>query len=300
MSPRVGLDQWTALVAVVEAGGYAGAARTLHRTQSTITYTIKKLEEQLGLRVFEIRGRKAVLTPTGQLLYRRGKALVTEASRLERAAAELAQGHEPQIRVAVDIVYPTWLLLECLKAFAAERPDTRIELYETVLGGTEEALAAGEVDLAIGSAVPGGFLADTLMQLRFVCAAAPDHPLNLLGRALTLDDLRAHRHLIVRDTGTQRTRSGGWLNEKRWTVSHKATSIRAACMGLGYAWFPEDTIRAELDAGRLVRLPLTEGAERHATLYLIVADAELAGPGTRRLAALLREHTAQTCERERH
>jgi DNA-binding transcriptional LysR family regulator len=300
MSPRVGLDQWTALVAVVEAGGYAGAARTLHRTQSTITYTIKKLEDQLGLRVFEIKGRKAVLTPTGQLLYRRGKALVAEATRLERAAAELAQGHEPQIRLAVDIVYPTWLLLDCLKAFAEERPDTRIELHETVLGGTEEALVAGEVDLAIGSAVPGGFLGDTLMQLRFVCAAAPDHPLNSLGRAVTLDDLRAHRHLVVRDSGLQRTRSGGWLNEKRWTVSHKATSIHAACMGLGYAWFPEDTIRAELDAGRLVRLPLAEGAERHATLYLIVADAELAGPGTLRLAALLRERTAQTCERERH
>ena len=65
-------------------------------------------------------------------------------------------------------------------------------------------------------------------------------------------------------------------------------------MGLGYAWFPEETIRAELGTGRLVRLPLAEGAERYATLYLMVADAELAGPGTLRLAALLRERTA--CE----
>jgi DNA-binding transcriptional LysR family regulator len=116
---------------------------------------------------------------------------------------------------------------------------------------------------------------------------------------VALDDLRAHRHLVVRDSGLQRTRSGGWLNEKRWTVSHKATSIRAACIGAGYAWFPEETIRAELESGRLVRLPLAHGAERHATLYLIVADAELAGPGTLRLAALLRERTAQACARER-
>ena len=88
----------------------------------------------------------------------------------------------------------------------------------------------------------------------------------------------------------------GWLNEKRWTVSHKATSIHAACMGAGYAWFPEETVRTELAAGRLVRLPLAEGAERHATLYLVVADAELAGPGTLRLAVLLRERTRQGCE----
>jgi DNA-binding transcriptional LysR family regulator len=297
MSARVGLDQWNALVAVVEAGSYSGAAERLHRTQSTITYTIKKLEIELGLKIFQLKGRKSVLTPTGALLYRRGKALLAEATRLERAAAELARGQEPQIRLAVDVAYPTWLLLECLKGFADEQPDTRIELYETVLGGTEEALIAGEVDLAIGSAVPGGFLGDALVQMRFVCAAAPTHPLHALGRPVTLDDLRAHRHLVVRDSGVQRTRSSGWLNENRWTVSHKATSIHAACIGAGYAWFPEDTVRNELATGRLVRLPLAAGAERHATLYLIVADAELAGPGTLRLAALLRERTNDACER---
>jgi DNA-binding transcriptional LysR family regulator len=56
---------------------------------------------------------------------------------------------------------------------------------------------------------------------------------------------------MVRDSGTLRSRSGGWLNERRWTVSNKATSIRAACMGLGYAWYPEENIREELDAGRI-------------------------------------------------
>ena len=298
MTTRVGLEQWHALVAVVDAGGYAGAARRLHRTQSTVTYSIKKLEEQLGLRVFELEGRRAVLTPTGQLLYRRGKALLEEADRLERAAAELALGREAELRLAVDVVFPTWLLLDCLAAFSTEQPETRIELYETVLGGTEEALVAGHVDLAIASAVPGGFLGDALVQLRFVCAAAPGHPLLALGRPATLEDLRAHRHLVVRDSGARRIRSSGWLNEQRWTVSHKATSIRAACMGLGYAWFPEETIRTELASGRLARIPLEQGAERHATLYLVVADAELAGPGTRRLAAILRERSAQACERE--
>jgi len=88
------------------------------------------------------------VTPTGQLLYRRAKALVAEAARLERSAAEPARGQEPQIRPAVDVIYPTWLLLDCPKAFAHEQPDTRIELYETVLGGTVEALIAGAVDLA--------------------------------------------------------------------------------------------------------------------------------------------------------
>jgi DNA-binding transcriptional LysR family regulator len=238
--------------------------------------------------VFELQGRKAMLTPIGQVLYRRGKALLEEAGRVEHAASALARGWEPEIRLAVDIIFPTWLLLDCLAAFGQERPDTRIELIESVLGGTEEALTEGRVDLAIGGNVPGGFLGDALMQVRFVCAAAPTHPLHQLGRTLTLDDLRQHRHLVVRDSGALRSRSGGWLNEKRWTMTHKATSIRAARMGLGYAWYPEENIREELADGTLVPLPLAEGRERYATLYLVYADAESAGPGTRRLAEILR------------
>jgi DNA-binding transcriptional LysR family regulator len=293
--PKITLDQWNALVAVVEAGGYAQASARLHRTQSTVTYTIKKLEDLLGVKVFELQGRKAVLTSTGQVLYRRGKALLEEAARVERAAADLARGWEPEVRLAVDIIFPTWLLLECFAAFSQERPDTRIELIESVLGGTEEALAEGRVDLAIGGNVPGGFSGDPLMQVRFVCAAAPSHPLHQLGRTLTLHDLRQHRHLVVRDSGALRSRSGGWLNEKRWTMTHKATSIRAACMGLGFAWYPAENIRDELASRALVPLPLAEGSERFATLYLIYADADTAGPGTRRLAEILRTRIAESC-----
>jgi DNA-binding transcriptional LysR family regulator len=295
MQPRITLDQWAALVAVVEAGGYAPASRRLHRTQSTVTYTIQKLEDLLGLKVFEIQGRKAVLTEAGQVLYRRGKALIDSAAHLERAASELARGWEPEIRLAVDTIFPTWLMLECLAEFGTEHPETRIELSETVLGGTDEALTDGSVDFAIGSLVPGGFLGDSLMQVRFVCAAAPGHPLHGLGRPLTLDDLRQHRHLVVRDSGARRSRSGGWLNEQRWTVSNKATSIRAACMGLGFAWYAEQSIREELESGALLPLPLEEGSERFVALYLIFADRDTIGPGTRRLVEIIRERTAAAC-----
>lgn len=293
-APRITLDQWAALVAVVEAGGYAAASERLHRTQSTVTYTIKKLEQQLGLKAFELRGRRAVLTPAGQVLYRRGKALLDDAARIERAAGSLARGWEPELKLAVDIVFPTWLLLRALARFGDERPDVRIELIESVLGGTEDALVEGRVDFVIGSQVPPGFVGDALMQVRFVCAASPGHPLHRLARPLTLDDLREHRHLVVRDSGARRARTGGWINERRWTVSNKATSIRAACMGLGFAWYAEESIRQELESGSLARLPLVEGAERHVMLYLVHADREAAGPGARRLIEIIGEEVAKT------
>jgi len=296
--PRISLDQWNALVSVVESGSYAKAAERVHRSQSTLTYAVQKLERLLGVKVFELRGRKAVLTPTGELLYRRGKTLVEEAERLEHAAGELAKGWEAEIRIAAEILYPTWLLIHCFGEFAKERPETRLDLRETVLGGTDEALASRSVDFAIGTSVPPGFVGDVLMAMRGICVAAPSHPLHALGRAPTLEDLRHHRHIVIRDSGTQRVRTGGWLNETRWTVSHKATSLHAVTRGLGYAWFPEEAVRDELERGALQPLPLAEGAEKLATLYLIFADRAAAGPGTRRLVEIIRRETAAACREE--
>lgn len=293
-SPRISLEQWRALQAVVEAGGYAQAAEILHKSQSAVTYAVQKMESLLGVKVFEVIGRKAHLTPTGEVLYRRAKALLDEAGQLESAAGHLAAGWEPELRLAVEIIFPTWLLLQCFASFAAERPETRLELYETVLSGTEEALLQRRVDLAICSQVPAGFAGDPLVRLRFVAVAHPDHALHRLGRELTLQDLRKHRHLIIRDSGSQR-RSGSWLGaEQSWTVSHKATSIHAACMGQGFAFFPEEAIRDELERGLLKPLPLREGGERWVELYLVFADRDYAGPGARRLAEIIREQAPCT------
>jgi DNA-binding transcriptional LysR family regulator len=298
VQPRISLEQWNVLVSVVESGSYARAAERLHRSQSTLTYAVQKLERLLGVRVLALRGRKNELTPVGRLLYRHGKNLVQEAARLEHAAGELARGWEPEIRLAVEIIFPTWLLLRCLEEFGRERPGTRIDLHETVIGGHEELLAERRVDIAIAPSVPPGFVGDVLLPVRFVCAAAPSHPLHALGRTLTVEDLRLHRHLIIRGSGAQRA-APGWQNETRWTVSHKATSIRAAVMGLGYAWYPEHSIREELESGALRPLPLREGAEKFGALYLVPADPDLAGPGTRRMAEIIRRKVDETCRAER-
>ncbi len=287
--PRITLAQWRALVAVVECGGYAQAAAELHRSQSTISHAVHKLESLLDLKAFEVQGRKAELTPAGHMLYRRGRALLAEAGRLERAAARVATGWEAELRIAAEIIFPTWLLLDCLGRLSDEQPHLRIQLHESVLSGTSELLISGRVDVAIASTIPAGFIGDPLTRVRFIAAAAPSHPLHKLGRKLTMDDLRPHRHLIVRDSGAQPSGEAALrVTERRWTVTSKATSIRAACLGLGFAWYAEDIIRRELASGELKPLPLTEGGERWATLYLVFADSDAAGPAARRLAKLLR------------
>ena len=294
--PYVTLEQWRALVAVVDAGGYAQAAELMHKSQSALTYAVQKLEAQLGVKAFTIQGRKAVLTPVGQMLYRRAHALLDEAAGAERAAKTLSAGWEAEIRIAVEILFPTWLLLRCLDRFGVESPHTRIEVIESVLGGTGEALLQGQADLAIAPQVPPGFLGDPLLRFRGIPVAHPDHPLHRLGRPLTLRDLRAYRHLVVRDSGSRRdTRALSLEVEQRWAVSSMSTSILAARLGYGFAWFPEDQIRDDLKGGTLKPLPFSEGVERFGELYLILAARDAAGPGTLRLAEIIREGVAAEC-----
>lgn len=294
--PHITLEQWRALIAVVDTGGYAQAAELLHKSQSSVTYAVQKLESLLNVRAFEIQGRKAMLTSTGQLLYRRARSLLDEAGALERAARRLSAGWEAEIRIAAEMIFPTWLLLDCLQQFGQESPHTRIELIESVLAGTSDALLQGLADLTISAQIPPGFLGTPLMQFTAMPVASPAHPLHALGRELTLQDLREHRQLVIRETDSKRASSVLSVDaSQRWTVSHSATSIEAICKGYGFAWFPEEKIRSELASGRLKVLPLREGGQRFGTLYLVLADPDYAGPATLRLAEIIRQRVAAEC-----
>lgn len=296
LMPRITLEQWRSLVAVVDAGGYAQAADVLHKSQSSVTYAVQKLESLLDVKVFAIEGRRAVLTPTGEMLYRRARALLDDAGGIERSARKLSAGWEAEIALSVEVLFPTWLLLRCLDRFGEESPQTCIELYESVLGGAPEALQEGSVDLAISPHIPAGFNGEPLMAAQFVPVAHPDHPLHRLGREITLRDLRRHRHLVVRDSGSRRDKRTAIVDvAQRWTLSNMATSIGAACRGYGFAWFPRDKIRSELAEGTLKVLPLRGGRERTVQVYLMYADRDAAGPGVRRLAQIVHEEVTSAC-----
>lgn len=296
---NVTLEQWKALIFVVDSGGYEKAAEALNKSQSSVTYAVQKLQAQLGVKAFEVKGRKAVLTQTGEFLYRRARALVEEAANTERAAKELSAGWEAEIGIAVEAAFPVWLLLQCLDAFGKESPHTRIEAIETVISGTAEALLQGQAQLAITGIVPPGFLGEMLMPVRFIAVAHPEHPLHKLGRPVTLQDMQAHRQLVIRESGARRATKPRLEAAQRWTVSHMTTSIGAASRGYGYGWYPEYRIREEIAAGTLKALPMRDGGESVAQLYLVFADRDAAGPGVLRLAAIMREMADAACKQER-
>lgn len=295
-SPHVTLEQWRVLQAVVDHGGYAQAATALHRSQSSISYAITRLQSQLGISLLEVRGRKAVLTEAGETLLRRSRELLQEALALEDIAQQLKQGWEPEIRLVVDAAFPSQLLLAALHEFAPQDRGTRVLLEEVVLSGALEAVEQGNGDLVIGAELPSGTLADPLIEIEFVAVAHPNHPLLQLERPLEMADLEKEMQVVVKDSGQRAPRDIGWLGaEHRWTVSSIDTAVTTISHGLGYGWLPRHQIDSALREDRLRPLPLKTGQIYRTHLYMAFAQDPV-GPAARLLADLIHEQVSRWSE----
>lgn len=291
-APRVTLDQWRTLQAVVDHGGFAQAAAALHRSQSSVSYTVARMQEQLGVPLLEIVGRRAVLTDAGAALLRRSRHLVQQAQQLEELARNMDQGWEAEVQLVVDAAYPTEHLSSALEAFIPQSKGCRVQLREEVLSGVEEQLHSGSADLAISSIGIAGYLPQQLGTLQFLAVAHPQHPLHQLRRTLSHQDLEGHLQVVIRDSGRRQPRDEGWLGaEQRWTVTSLSTAAKLVSRGLGFAWLPRHDIAAQLEQGTLAVLPLAQGSERAAPIYLYARKDRPLGPAARILADLIISHS---------
>lgn len=294
-APRVTLEQWRTLQAVVDHGGFAQAAEALHRSQSSVSYTVARMQEQLGVPLLEIVGRKAELTEAGAVLLRRSRHLLKEARQLEELAWNMDQGWEAEVQLVVEAAYPTERLARALEAFMPQSKGCRVQLREEVLSGVEEYLHDGTADLAISGISIPGFLPQQLNAVEFVAVAHPDHALHKLNRTLLHSDLEGHLQVVIRDSGRQQPRNEGWLGaEQRWTVTSMSTSRKLVCRGLGFAWLPRHEIAEQLEHGILKVLPLQQGQNRAANMYLYTSKDKPPGPATRILAELIVQHSHDT------
>lgn len=289
MIPRTTLEQWAVLNAVIEHGSFAQAAEALNKSQSSISYTIKTLQAQLPVEVLAIKGRKAELTKAGAVLLRRSNQLLEQANTLENIAKSLAQDWEAEISIAVDAIFPRDILYQAIEQFEPISDGCRIQIIDTTLSATEEAILNGIADLVIATNVPPGYLGSNIFAVKLIALTSPDHPLQQLSRQINEQDLKQHRQIVVRDGGIKRTQNVGWLNsEQRWTVSNFTSSVAMLERGLGFAWLPQSYVEDSIELGRLAPLDLVAGESREINCKLVIPDIDSAGPATRKLAKIIK------------
>jgi len=289
--PRTSLDEWVALLAVVDCGGFAQAAHALHKSQSAVSYQVAKLQEQLGVPLLSMRGRKAELTEVGRSLLQRARWLLREASAIERQAADHRRGWESEIVLLMDALCPETLALDALHRFEqSAHSATRVRLEEVPADGALGRLLAGDVDLLIGAEVPEGYRGEPLCQIEFLAVTHRDHPLAHLERPLNEGDLLRERQIVSLDMRVLHQKTQVLAQtDAFWMVSNVDKALAAVRRALGFAWLPRHRIAPALEEGELHILPIDGGAPLRLTLYLILVGRESTGPGARLLSELLQK-----------
>lgn len=255
---KLSLDALQILDAIDRRGSFAAAGKALHKVPSTISYTVAKLEEDLGVQLFDRVGPRAHLTPAGEALLEEGRHLLRAARELEMRVRRVASGWEAELTVAVDSMFVPALLAEDVRAFNAVAEQTRMRLITESLSGTWEALLDRRADLLVGAAGEGpsggGYVVEPMGVVRFVFAVSPSHPLAAEPEPLGREQLATHCAIAVADSARRllpRT-VGLLMGQETVTVPDMVSKFRLQCAGLGFGFLPEPYVQQAVRDGRLV------------------------------------------------
>ncbi|ABE50102.1 LysR family transcriptional regulator [Methylobacillus flagellatus] len=258
MSIRLSIEALEVLDAIDREGSFSAAAESLHRVPSAITYTIRTLEDDLDIKLFDRSGHKAKLTAAGLELLREGRHLLKAAGELERRVRRVATGIETDIRIAISDLLRLEPLYDILDRFYRQAFGTRVYLQREVYGGSWDALISNRADISIGAPGEGpsggGYTTRLLGTLEFVFAIAPHHPLADLPEPLSNHDIQQHRSISAADSSRHLPpKTSGILDgQDVLSVPDIPSKALAQIKGLGVGYLPRKLAEYHAARGELL------------------------------------------------
>src|SRR3984885_3600608 len=276
------LEQLRVFLTVVEAGSFTAAAKRLGRAVSAVSYTMGNLEQQLGVSLFDREGsRTPRLTEAGSAVLSKARVVAVGIDDLRASVRALLKGLEAEVTLVVDVMLPNARLIDAVQAFEATFPTVTLRLHVEALSAVAQLVRRDGGMIGIG----GGLL-DVEPELELIHVgdvemipvAAPDHPL-ARGRPNTSGAAPNHRQLVL----TVRTPFSegpdlGIFSADVWRLADLGAKHAPLVAGVGWGNMPEPHVRADLAAGRLVRLELPEARNALYPLRALHRADEPPGP----------------------
>ena len=282
------LDAWEILQAVVQLGGFAPAARKLNRSQSTISYAISRLQEQLGVRLFEIHGRKAQLTEAGRVLLADVESHLAGFHELEQRARVMASGGASEVRISVDSIFPDDRLFDALATFSRTFPHVRLKLRQGTFLSADSEFSLHNSQICVSGLVSRELLVKPILVIGMIAVLRRDHPLVSIPRRLSRSDLMQHILVTIESAASGTLKQQPRLPTQRvLPVSTIESAISAVRSGLCFGWLPKYRIQSELDSGEFLALALPAGKTRDVRLNLVCRDLGASNSEANSLAELL-------------
>jgi LysR family transcriptional regulator, hydrogen peroxide-inducible genes activator len=216
------------LVAVAEHLHFGKAAKAVHVSQPTLSMQLKKLEETLGVQLFERTNKHVMLTAIGQEMVTRAQRILNESEQLLHAARAARDPEAGTLRLGIFPTLAPYLLPRLMPLLSHHFPRLRLQLVEERTPELQSRLSAGALDLAM-LALPvtgAGLEAMPIFDEPFLLAVARHHPLAARTRVHARDML-GETVLLLED--------GHCLREQALEVchlagTHESTSFRATSL----------------------------------------------------------------------
>jgi len=262
----VDFDLYRVFHAVARAGSVSAAARELYVSQPALTQAIKKLEEQLGVQLFQRTSRGMSLTPEGDTLWRHVDSAYGLIRAAEKKLSEVRSLEDGEITVGAGDTLCKHYLVPHLRSFHSLYPKVRIHVTNRTTPETTELLKAGKVDLGIVNLPLSPDTSLTVEETLTVhdCFVAGAGFARLKGSTLSLQDLSEYPLLLLEKGSNSRrfldlfARSLGVVLRPEIELGSSDLLVEFAAVGLGVACVVREFIGPELRSGRLFEVKLTE------------------------------------------
>ena len=248
-----------AFLEVAATSSFQRAAEALNMSQPTLTRRIRKLEQAVGVDLFERTTRTVRITLAGRGFLERARLILDEAQAAQRALSDSSDYSDAQRNAVITIAtIPSAthnILPRAIHAHRAAGYETRFRILESLAGETLDLVRDGEVDFGIGF----GGLEDPLLGFqslqsdRFVIALTREHPLcaqdrvawkDLAGQELIVPWKGTGNRLLIDNALAETGQTLGWHLE----IRNSSTMLSMVRAGVGIAALPQSVLPTEPDA----------------------------------------------------
>jgi DNA-binding transcriptional LysR family regulator len=252
------LDQLRGFLETARERSFTRAAEKLFLTQPAVSLQVKALEEELGERLFERRGKRVLLTEAGRLLFIRAEEIFEIAQRAREDLASLRVLETGRLSIGTSDTNCAYVLPPAVKLFMAKYPGVEIRLTDRMSPEVVRLVMEGGVDFGLATLPVTEMRVETepLFEREDVAICPVGHSL-MNGQHASLEDLSIHPLLALEKGSTTR----GLMDRLFWEQGIQADvcmelgSIevikRFVEIGLGIAIVPEVSVIEEVEAGRL-------------------------------------------------
>jgi DNA-binding transcriptional LysR family regulator len=258
MLDGVSLDQLRTFIAAADEGSFSAAGRRLRRAQSVVSQTLANLEGQVGVKLFDRRGHFPVLTDQGRALLADARSVAGNVDLLKARAKSLAGGLEPELSLAVDVMFPDATFTGAVAAFQKTFPATLLRfdvessaVIEPVLDGRCAIGVVGSWALS-----PPQLTHEPLLTIRTPMVVSPQHPLATRRGRIPMTVLAEHIQISHLDPSDLSPFYGAVYAKYRrvWRLSHLGAKLAFLRAGLGFGGMPLHAVEADLASGALVEI----------------------------------------------